>query len=185
MRRGAHPPFRRCGPSCPPALMSTGDMAPPLGPPSRRLPAKHGADEEVWTSVQLDQPCTSQGAPPTKEHTTQGGYLARSGNSHPHIEQRPPCGLCPWWLLAASRAATVQCRRRATEPQHEQRVGERFRAPRPWVSALSAAATHPQTVQIGTSNAPDHPTEGLGREAGPSADTPPPHHGGQPTGHWL
>ena len=41
--------------------------------------------------------------------------------------------------------------------------GERFRAPRPWVSALSAAATHPQTVQVGPSNAPDHPTEGLDR----------------------
>ena len=120
MRRGAHPPFRRCGPSCPPALMSTGDMAPPLGPPSRRLPAKHGADEEVWTSVQLDQPCTSQGAPPTKEHTTQGGYLARSGNSHPHIEQRPPCGLCPWRVLAEEEE-----RKRSEEPPTPgPRVGE-------------------------------------------------------------
>ena len=62
--------------------------------------------------------------------------------------------------------------------------GERFRAPRPWVSALSAAATHPQTVQVGPSNAPDHPTEGLDRGAGPSAGTPPPHPSGQPTGHW-
>ena len=63
--------------------------------------------------------------------------------------------------------------------------GERFRAPRPWVSALSAATTHPQTVQVGPSNAPDHPTEGLDRGAGPSAGTPPPHPSGQPTGHWL
>ena len=102
------PPHGNAGSPAPPAQLCTGDIAPPLGPHPRRLPAKHGADEEAWTSVQLVQPCTLQGAPPTKEHTTQGGYLARGGDSHPHLEQRPPCGLCPWWLLAASRAATVQ-----------------------------------------------------------------------------
>ena len=157
------PPHGNAGSPAPPAQLCTGDIAPPLGPPPRRLPAKHGADEEAWTSVQLVQPCTLQGAPPTKEHTTQGGYLARDGDPIPTSSRDLPAGCV---LGGCSLPQGLPRYSDAVAPPYRSTSrggGERFRAPRPWVSALSAAATHPQTVQVGPSNAPDHPTEGLDR----------------------
>ena len=95
---GAHtPPHGNAGPPAPLAQLCTRDMAPPLGPPPRRLPEKHGADAVVWTSVQLVQPCKLQGAP--KEHTTRGSYLVRGGNSHSQLRQGLPSGLRPWRSL--------------------------------------------------------------------------------------
>ena len=156
------PPPRQCGLSSPTRTIMHGGHSTAPGPPPRRLPAKHGADEEVWTSVQLVQPCTLQGAPPTKEHTTQGGYLARDGDPIPTSSRDLPAG-CVLGGCSLPQGLPRYSDAVAPPNRSTSRGGERFRAPRPWVSALSAAATHPQTVQVGPSNAPDHPTEGLDR----------------------
>ena len=112
---GAHPPpHGNAGPPAPLAQLCTRDMAPPRGPPPRRLPAKHGSDAVVWTSVQLVQPCTLQGAP--KEHTTRGSYLVRGGNSHSQLRQGLPRGLRPWRSLPLS--ASPSRRLLSWQPPH-------------------------------------------------------------------
>ena len=178
------PPHGNAGSPAPPAQLCTGDIAPPLGhlhdgPAQNTGPTRRCGPASSWSNLAHCKVPRPPRNTPHKEATSPevGIHIPTSSRDLPAGCVLGGCSL-PQGLPRYSDAV-------APPNRSTSRRGGGFRAPRPWVSALSAAATHPQTVQVGPSNAPDHPTEGLDRGAGPSAGTPPPHPSGQPTGHWL
>ena len=175
------PPHGNAGSPAPPAQLCTGDIAPPLGhlhdgSPQNTGPTTRCGPASSWSNL-------AHCKVPLRNTPHEEATLSEVGIHIPSSDKdfQAGCVLGARCLKGCHGTVTPSRHRTAARAGG----GERFRAPRPWVSALSAAATHPQTVQVGPSNAPDHPTEGLDRGAGPSAGTPPPHPSGQPTGHWL